>query len=196
MDDTLIAMLLLFLLVAVTLNLVLTLRIAAIVRATPEPQELPLTLELDAPVPHFAGTRLADGRPVTAEALGGTASVLVFLSSGCGDCRRKVPELAQLLPAMRESGVRLHVVAMEAKERVRRFLGDTPLFEHVLMLDADSRRRLNPRSASPFYIFVDDQRVARASHFIGDENWQVFAGQMREVIGEETDEAQGVPVHE
>ena len=184
MNDPLVAMLLLFLLGAVTFNFALILRIAAIVRAVPEPQDLPFTLNLDAPVPQFVGTRLVDGRMVSSETLTGAASVLVFLSSGCGDCKKKVPELVQLLPAMRAAGVRLHVIAMEAEAKVRRFLADTPLLDHVLVLDRDIRIRLNPRNASPFYIFVDDQCVARASHFIGDENWQAFVSQMQEVASE------------
>jgi len=188
MDNALVGMLLLFLLAAVTLNLILTLRIAAIVREAPEPQDLPFTLELDAAVPHFAGTTLVDGRAMSADALGGHATVLVFLSSGCGDCRKRVPELVQLLPAMRRAGVSLWVVAMDAEAKARGFLGATPLFEHVVMLDAASRKRLNPRNASPFYIFIDD-RVARASHFIGDENWQVFVGQMQEFGAETQEEA-------
>jgi len=189
MDNALIGMLLLFLLAAVTLNLILTLRIAAIVREAPEPQDLPFTLELDTAIPHFVGTALADGRAISAEAFTGRSTVLVFLSSGCGDCRKRVPELVQLLPAMRRAGVVLWVVVMDAEAKARSFLGATPLLEHVVMLDAASRKRLNPRNASPFYIFVDDQHVARASHFIGDENWQVFVGQMQEFRVETQEEA-------
>jgi hypothetical protein len=146
---------------------------------------LPFTLELDVAIPHFSGTLLADGRPVSPDATSGRSTVLVFLSAGCGDCRKRVPELVQLLPAMQRAGVVLWVVAMDTEAKVRSFLGATPLFERVVMLDGASRKRLNPRNASPFYIFVDDQRVARASHFIGDENWQVFSGQMQEFLVEE-----------
>jgi len=188
MDNALVGILLLFLLVAVTLNLILTLRIAAIVRETPEPQDLPFTLELDAAIPHFVGTALADGRTISADAFTGRSTVLAFLSSGCGDCRKRVPELVQLLPAMRRAGVVLWVVVMDTEAKARSFLGATPLIEHAVMLDPASRKRLNPRNASPFYIFVDDQRVARASHFIGDENWQVFVGQMQELLVETQEE--------
>ena len=151
MDNALVGILLLFLLAAVTLNLILTLRIAAIVREAPEPQDLPFTLELDAAIPPFVGTALADGRAISADAIDGRSTVLVFLSSGCGDCRKRVPEIAQLLPAMRRADVVLWVVVMDTEAKARGFLGATPLIEHAVMLDAASRKRLNPRNASPFY---------------------------------------------
>lgn len=185
MDDALVAMLLIFLLVAVTLNFALTLKIVAIVREAPEPQDLPFSLELDRPIPHFVGRRLTNGATLSAEALAGGATVLVFLSSGCGECRGRIPELVRLLPAMRRAGVELFVIAMETEAKVRRFLGGTPLFEQVLMLDKENRKQLNPRNGSPFYIFVDDQRVAKASNFIGDENWQVFVGQIQQAADEQ-----------
>ncbi|MBA3486223.1 MAG: redoxin domain-containing protein [Lysobacter sp.] len=185
MDDALIQMLLFFLLAAVTVNLVLTLRLAAIVREAPEPASPTSTLELDVVIPDFRGTMLADRRTLSAEALAGRATVLVFVSSRCGDCRRKVPEIERLLPAMGKAGIVLLVVAMDSEARMRKFLGDTPLLEHVLVLGKEQRRRLNPLSATPFYVFVDDQRIARASDYIGDENWESFVGQMQELAIEE-----------
>lgn len=192
MDNSLIEILLLFLLGAVALNLVLTMRIASIVREAPEPQDLPFTLPLDAPLPAFAGKRLQDGGAISLESLAGRSSVLVFLSAGCGDCRKKVPELVGMLPAMQETGVELLIVGMDSEAKVRAFLGATPLFSRVVVLDKAARRRLNPRNASPFYIFVDDRGLAQASHFIGDENWQVFATQMHEL----NQEVEGMTVHE
>ena len=182
MDDALIRILLIFLLAAVTLNLVLTLRIAAIVGGAPADSRS--SVELEVAIPDFAGTMLADGRSLSAEALAGRATVLVFLSSRCGDCRRKVPEIVRLLPAMHRAGVMLLAVAMDSETRTRKFLGHTPLFEHVLLLGREDRGRLNPLSATPFYVFVDDQGHAKASNYIGDENWQAFVDQMDELATE------------
>jgi peroxiredoxin len=161
-----------------TLNLFLTLRIATIVRGTPALADSRSPLELDVAIPEFTGTMLADGRSLSAEALTGHATVFVFLSSRCGDCRRKIPEIVRLLPAMRRAGVMLLAVAMDSETRTRKFLGHTPLFEHIVLLDKEDRLRLNPFSATPLYIFVDDQRHAKASSHIGDENWQAFVRQM------------------
>lgn len=180
-------LLVLVLLVAVGLNLFMTLRIARIVREAPEPQDLPFTVDLDSPAPSFMATRLATGAALASDALAGAPTVIVFLSAGCGDCRKKLPELAQMLPGIRRAGVQLLVVGMESERKVREFLAATPLFEHVVMLDKKAKKLINPRNASPFYLFIDDQGIVRASHFIGDRNWQTFAGQMHEYIVAPTD---------
>lgn len=184
MDDALIRILLFFLLAAVTLNLVLTLRLAAIVRGAPVPEDTRTPLELDVAIPGFTGTMLADGRSLSAEALTGRATVFVFLSSRCPDCRGKIPQIVRLLPAMRRADVMLLAVAMDSERRTRKFLGHTPLFEHVLLLAKEDRLRLNPFSATPLYLFVDDHGHAKASDNIGDENWQAFVEQMDELATE------------
>jgi hypothetical protein len=40
---------------------------------------------------------------------------------------------------------------------------------------------LNPLSAAPLYIFIDEASAIRAGNYIGDENWERFAAQMREI---------------
>lgn len=185
MDDALIRFLLIFLLAAVTLNLFLTLRIAAIVREAPAPASTPLTLPLDEVIPHFSGVMIAGRRTLSSEALAGRATVLVFMSSRCGDCRKKVPEIEQLLPAIGKAGIMLLLVAMDTEATMKKFLGDTLLFEHVLVLDKEQRKRLNPLSATPFYVFVDDQGFAKASNYIGDENWEAFVDQMQALVRED-----------
>lgn len=182
MTNSLLALLVLLLLVAVTLNLFLTMRIASIVREAPEPQDLPFTLDLDMPAPPFSVKRLMSGALVSSEAVASNASiVLVFLSSGCGDCRKKLSELVQILPAVRRAGIELLIVAMESEAGVRKFLGATPLFEHVVVVDKKTKRILNPRNGSPFYVFIDNQKIVKASDFVGDINWQNFMEQMREL---------------
>lgn len=181
MTTSLVELLLLVLLVAVTINLVLTIRITAIVRDAPEPEDLPFTAKLDAAVPAFSGARLSNGATVSSVSLaGGTALVLVFLSSGCADCRRRIPELTAILPAIRAAGIELLIVGMESPARVRKLLVDTGLLEHAIVLDRNSRKALNPRNGSPFYLFVDGNRDVKASNFLGDENWLVFMEQMKE----------------
>ncbi len=182
MTNSLLGLLVFILLIAVTLNFFLTLRIASIVRETPEPQDLPFTLDLDTPAPPFFGKKLMSGTVVSSEAVASdTSMVLVFLSSGCGDCRKKLPELVQILPAVRHAGIELLIVGMEDEKGVRNFLGATPLFEHVVVVDKKTKKILNPRNGSPFYIFIDHQKIVKASNFVGDGNWQTFMEQMHEL---------------
>lgn len=179
MDNTLNGMLLLFLLALVSLNFVLTIRLVRRTQKNTEQDALPFTATLDAPMPTFSGKRLADNSPVSSEDMRGTASVLVFLSSVCGDCRKLAPELVTLLPEMQAAGVALVVVGLESEAKVRRFLAGSPLFERALLLNKTERLQLNPRNSAPFYLFVDDQLSVKASNFIGDENWQLFVEQLR-----------------
>lgn len=182
MDMTLLALLLLLLLAVVILNLLLTVRLARQLQQLQQQRNdgeaLPFTTKLEDAVPAFSGRRLLDGAEISSEAMRGTASVLVFLSASCGDCRKLLPQLATLLPAMQDAGVALVVIGLESENKVRRFLSETPLFPYVLLLDADARRLLNPRNSAPFYLFVDDQLIVKASHFVGDENWRAFVDQV------------------
>lgn len=189
MSQSLLELLVLILLVTVCLNLFLTLRIARIVREAPEPQELPFTHDIGQPAPAFRGTWLSSGAAFSSDDLRGHSIVAVFLSSGCGDCRKRLPEVVAMLPAMRRAGVRLLVIGMEGERKVRAFLGDTPLFAHAVMIDRSARRLLNPRNSSPFYLFIGDDHAVKASNFIGDKNWLVFADQMGEYHGEAQPEA-------
>lgn len=168
------------LLVAVCINFWMTLRIARIVREAPEPQDLPFTTDIGRPAPAWQGTRLATGDGFSSGATIGRPTVLVFLSSGCVDCRKRLPELVAMQPAVRQAGIELLVVGMESERRLRAFVGGTPLLEHVVVIDRKARSLLNPRNSSPFYLFIDDEGIVQASNFIGDRNWEVFVDQMHE----------------
>jgi hypothetical protein len=39
---------------------------------------------------------------------------------------------------------------------------------------------LNPRRASPAYLFVASDLVVQAGGFVGDEDWRAFAAQLAE----------------
>ncbi len=138
------------------------------------------TVPIGQAIPDFEGRGGPGGHRISASVdLAGQASVLVFLSSACPKCGEKLPELRRILPATREAGVALWIVPMEA---ARSPLPDgSPLADHLLVLEPPARRRLNPRNAAPFYIFLDHQRIARASNFIGDPDWLSFLDQMDEI---------------
>lgn len=180
MTQSLLELLVFVLLGAVCLNFWMTLRIARIVREAPEPQDLPFTVDIGVPVPGFQGTRLASGSAFSSHDTAGRPVVIVFLSSGCGECRKRLPALAGMRPAIGQAGIELLVIGMEGERRVRSFLGSSTLLEHVVLLDRNARRRLNPRNSSPFYLFIDDKGIAKASDFIGDRNWEMFVDQLHE----------------
>ncbi|WP_332772481.1 redoxin domain-containing protein [Phenylobacterium sp.] len=181
MDGSLTLIVLVVLTFATALNLFLTLRLAAKVRTAAELSAPPSSLPIGRTVPAFEGTRRADGARIASQDLAGQAAVLVFLSAGCPKCREKAAELLEILPAVRRAGVALWIMGADAAHDVSQVLGTSPLLDHVLVLDAAARQRLNPRGAAPFYIFIDDRSVVQASSFVGDEDWLSFVGQMREI---------------
>lgn len=179
MDENLLLIVLIVLTFATALNLFLTLRIAALFRAWSEPPTIPI----GQPVPPFEGRR-PDGRLLVSADLAGQAAVLAFLSPGCPKCKEKAAELLRILPAMRNAGVALWIVPADDTHDIAGLLGDTPLPDHVLVLDAQARLRLNPRKGAPFYIFLDGEGVVQASNYIGDEDWLSFIEQMDEVAAD------------
>lgn len=164
----------------VLLNLLLTLRLAAILQQR-EYDRLPLAFPVGMPLPDFAARRMRDGATVRSATLSGAAAVLVFLSPACGDCRRRRVELIELHPAIVAAGIGLWVFGAGARRRVHAFFEGTPLADHAMSIRAGVRRRLNARNAAPFYLFVDDTGTVVASGFVGNEDWNSFVAQMREM---------------
>lgn len=171
--------------VSVAFNLFLTLRLTRIV-ADNEYLKSPTALPIGAPLPAFSARVLSDGRRVRSHEFLGQASVLLFFAPECKDCQARVKEISAMYPAMREAGVGIRVIAAISKRRMREFLKDSPLLDHVLIVGDATQRALNPRSSAPFYIFVDHENKVLASDFIGDENWLSFCEQMREATQAET----------
>ncbi len=178
MNDETFAAILALLTVSVAFNLFLTLRLARIVGSN-EHLKSPMTLPIGSTLPTFMGRTLGDDRPVLASEFEGQASVLLFFAPECKDCQARVAEVSAMYGAMRRAGVGIWVIASISKRRMRAFLNDTPLVNHVLIVRASTQRALNPRSSAPFYIFVDHNRNVLASNFIGDEDWLSFCEQMR-----------------
>ena len=177
MDDNLLLLTLGVLLFATALNLWLTLRLAARMREELAPA---LTVPIGGPVPAFDATAPAQERQLRSSDLAGQPFVLVFLSPGCKTCAGKIGELADLAPRAARAGVGLWIVPADDAYDIQDLVGGTALADHVLVLDADARLRLNPLKMVPFYLFVDEALVVRASNQVGDENWRTFVGDLRE----------------
>ena len=181
MDSNLLILALLVLTAATALNLFLTVRLAARIRA--QPAEEILTVPIGRPIPAFEGQHWRDGRRIDAADLSQEPSVLVFLSAGCGACRGRITELMEILPGAQDAGVTLWIVQLDDMFELIR---ETPLRDHLLLLDGVGQKALNPVSAAPTYIFVGPGGVAQASGYLGDEDWRTFAAQMRSWVVRES----------
>lgn len=176
-----IVVVLLALIALVALNLLLTLRLAAIVQQR-EYDRLPLAFPVGTPLPAFMAHRLVDGRACASASLAGAAAVLVFLSPACGDCKGKRDALARMHAAIAASGIHLWLFGAGSERGFLGFLDGTPLAPHAMRIRTSVRKRLNARGAAPFYLFVDDAGIVIASGFAGDADWQSFEAQMQEAL--------------
>lgn len=165
--------------ISVAFNLFLTLRLTRIVGDN-EYLKAPTTLPIGQPLPAFSGRTLSDGRRVHSRDFLGQASVLLFFAPECKDCQARVKEISAMYPAMRAAEVGIRVIAAISKRRMREFLKDSPLLDHVVLVGGAAQQALNPRNSAPFYIFVDHENKVLASNFIGDEDWSSFCEQMRD----------------
>jgi hypothetical protein len=132
-----------------------------------------------------AGARIAeisgenrDGADVRIAA-GDTAYVLVFLSKGCPKCRAVAGEVASAAGRSADRGVELWIVATDGLTAADVGM-DPALDAHVLELRGSAYAMLNPRRASPAYLFVASDLVVQAGGFVGDEDWRAFAAQLAE----------------
>jgi hypothetical protein len=182
MDSNLVLLVLVVVTFATALNLWLTFRLAARLREATAPA---LTVPIGQPVPAFEGVARARSRPVRSSDLEGRPQVLVFLSPGCKTCAGRIPELVGLLPGAARAGVEIWIIPADDVHDIAVLVGDTPLAGHVLILDAANRLRLNPLATAPFYLFIDDALVVRASNHLGDEDWRTFVEQMRDADGQD-----------
>ena len=180
MDDNLLMLALGVVTAATALNLFLTLKLAGRIEANRAAERL--TVPIDMPIPHFEGQRWRDGGRIEAADLARGPSVLIFLSALCPACRSKIAELAEILPGARSAGVAVWIIQLDD---IVDLLRETPLIDHLLLLDGNGRKALNPINAAPAYIFVGPGGVAQASGYLGDEDWQTFAAQML-VLGSRT----------
>ena len=179
MDSSLLTLVLIVLAFATALNLFLILRIIRIVHPVDQDEDLvPLVGQ---PLPDFEVKRRADGEPVAFRELSKGAAALIFLSAGCPACKAKIPEIIEILPAAETAGVALWVAAANAHHDIAALTAGSPLAARILHLDPATRNRLNPLSAAPIYLFIDEASEIRAGNYLGDENWEKFLAQMREV---------------
>ena len=185
LDPILISGLVVVLTLAVAFNFFLCLRMSKLVTQLAFAR-LPDSVPVGEALPNFHGRSVLDGRRISAsEILAEEAAVLVFLSRGCDKCRQRLPELERMLPLMQEAKVSLWVIGTGQKRLLRKYFETTVLLPQVLQVQAKYQRLLNPKSAAPFYIFIDPQRVVQASSLIGDDDWLSFRSQIGDMGSDE-----------
>jgi hypothetical protein len=108
----------------------------------------------------------------------GQACALLFLSSKCDKCRAHLPEVSALLPSAAAAGLAMRIVSIEPGFRLRRFLEGTPLAAAAYRVRLDDYKKLNPRLASPAYLFVNHEGKVEASGLIGDDDWHSLCTQL------------------
>ncbi len=169
---------------AVALNLFLTFRLSRISLAAQFDENTPLMLPAGESVEDFTGAYLTSGQQVSIKSTPAQAYVFLFLSSRCSTCRSKLPELERILPTSVNAGITTWLLSIEPVNRLKNFLKDSKLTNHVVLIDDKTSKYLNPRSNSPSYIFLDEAREVQASGNIGDANWNSFLSQMDEIQSE------------
>ncbi len=167
-----------FLAVAATTNLAL---VAHLLRGRRGDGGAPpdLLFPAGARVENFTGKSRA-GTSVSIAA-GETAYVIVFLSKGCPKCRAAALGVAAAAARTPGRGVDLWVVTAERLKAAD--IGQDQEFEaHFLDMAGIAYAMLNPRRASPAYLFIAPDMVVEAGGFIGDDNWQNFLAQLAEQV--------------
>lgn len=183
MTDEFVLMVLAVLTCVVGFNLLLSFRLVSVIASNKDVTDTPSLafLQPGQALPDFSATTFASGKAVNFASALGQPVVMAFVSSGCEECRKKLPDLVAIEPALVDAGVVLWVIAMESQSKVKKLLRDTALLDHVLLMDKSVRQQYNPRSTTPMYLLIDHQQVLQASGFMGDDDWQSFLQQMAQI---------------
>jgi hypothetical protein len=177
MNEPLLLIVLLSLAASTILNLFLTCKLSAKLRSLLGESEVALNLPKGELLPNIFAHYLIDNRAVKYK---NTPMALIFLSSRCSDCKSKLSQILGLIEKLGDTDVQIWLVWSESSATVKPFVANELLLKHSISISISALKEINPRSASPFYLFVDENNILQASGFIGDENWQSFAAQISE----------------
>lgn len=169
--------------VLVALNLKLTLHLFELIR-NPRLLNPPfLATEIGEPIFNLKGRTLSN--KAIELTLIEQATALLFLSSRCPQCKEKLSEIEALVPLLKGAGLTLFLVTNEPKRHFVKFLKNSSLLEHALLIDKTSYKNVNPTMSTPYYLFVNHLTELQAGGVLGDEDWQSFIQQMDEIRTED-----------
>jgi len=172
--------------VGTAFNTLLIIRTSRLLQKAPGLKASLLLPQVSALLPGLSGVRLGDGRRVHTQDFAGREKVLAFVSPRCPKCREKLTAFEEVAAAAPRLGFIFRLIIMDKAEPARTFLRGTSLTANALLLERESLRRLNPKQATPLYIFVNENDIVQAAGYVGDEDWEFFCDQVREADNGET----------
>ena len=159
-----------FLLVIVTLNLFLTVKLMKAMRWQISPDVLREPLAEGSIIESFIATNQHTKSQIDFID-NDSARVFVFLHTGCPSCKERISDVMQAVELSMGEGVAIYLITTEGYKKCRAFLQSTDLLEKLLHVDKETYKKINPQQASPAYVFVNDENAVEAQGLIGDENW-------------------------
>lgn len=166
-----------FLLLLVTLNLLLTAQLMKAMRNLVTLDALKMPLAIGTKIERFVAVNKYANMQVDVFDKR-SAKVFVFLLTGCPSCKERIKDVTQAIALSENEGVDIYLLTKESYNRCRAFLKGTDLLSHLLHVDKHVYAMLNPQSASPAYLFVNDSNIVEAEGLIGDQNWMGFIQQL------------------
>jgi hypothetical protein len=167
----------LFLLVLVTFNLFLTVKLMKAMSMQSGAGVEKETLEIGSEIVPFIAVKDIVNADVNLSDYG-SAIVLVFLNSDCPSCKEKIKEVTNIIELSANESITFLLITAEPYKRFRAFLDNTALLHSLLRVDNETYDTINPLGASPAYLFVNEDNVLEAEGLIGDENWMGLVTQL------------------
>lgn len=160
--------------IVVIINLMLTL---ALVRKVNSMSQLgglkqPSILDEGTEAPDFIVQNL-EGEEVTQATYDDKERAMVFVSSSCGPCKDKMPELQELYPKAKKAGVELLIFNLDDIETTRAYVEElefnVPIFAAPRGVNSLSKVYKIP--GTPSYYIIDRRGKITSGGFL-DEKWE------------------------
>ena len=134
------------------------------------PQQ-PDMLEVGSEAPTFS-VRQLDGTEVTNQDYPNKEIAMIFISSNCGPCREKIPQLQELYLKAEKAGIAMLVLNMEDVERTRSFAEEIQLEMPLFALPTGSNliNQTFKVPGTPSYYIIDRKGNISSAGFL-DNKW-------------------------
>lgn len=129
------------------------------------------TLKPGDPAPTFKALTLA-GEKVTLEKYSDRSVVFVFVSSKCGPCRERIPEIEKVTPIAKEAGTDIVLVSNDDLETARTFFLGFNGNADVLIAPRSSNQFMDDYKvpATPYFCQVNSEGMIQTNGFF-DQKW-------------------------